>query len=68
VRKVTAKDIHTSTLLVQSLEGIPKMRQTMKIDLVFYCHKDCDQAVKNQMLEGSDSFQVYESLKDIDST
>ena len=56
VRKINPKEIETNTMLVQSLEGIPKLRQTMKIDLVYYCHKECDQAVKNKMVEGTDSF------------
>ena len=71
MRKINPKDLVAGeTLLVQSLEGIPKLKSSEELQprLVYFCHDQCETAVKNQLLEGSDAYYIEEHLKEIDST
>jgi hypothetical protein len=38
MRKVAAKQTYSGVILVQSLEGIPKLIKSMKVKLLFFCY------------------------------
>ena len=71
-RKIVAKEIsaETSHILVQSLEGTPRLDnfKNKRIKIFFYKYDEADLAVKNQMLDDPDSYFVVSHYEEIDST
>jgi hypothetical protein len=68
MRKYTPKSVASDIVLVQSLEGTPKIGSRSKARLILVSYKDSDQAVKNQMLDGAESFHVDGHYEELDST